>query len=668
MENYIDSHKQVFLELEQKANQGVKEITEFAKVLENKMDCERACARSNKKFSTFKFQHLYDSQYGKIFEEMVNCAESKSRQSYDLIKNISQDIYDPLQECADSHYHAITGISYDGRKAMKVTKDLEDDLQTIKAEYYSSKVEMKRAISNYEKFCKENKGDDKDTVFYRDKLFGQMNSKMRVSHEKENAYQLLVKRANDNLKFYTERMQGLVRVYSQMEKERKQLMIDSLNKLVIFETSVEMTLKYDAKMFVKLIEEITQPEKEPNDKAPKEETKLDETTMNETKDSPAKSDTQSALDEEYCEYISKFDQFGEYKFVEAEDEESEVPVIHDPVKSKYEEEIFSLVQSLVSEDAIKEPLTQMEMDNFISIMEQKLGRTVLLDYLKAWSGQNSPRINSRLCFEQLSRLIIGCFDRILTHDDRESGLKLIEICNNIFYQQDPSKEIIDTSQPLRKYLSSCIENLGPVKKIGFWEKMAFESIRRELKNEFFEYDYEADTENAFREIIFYKLSSLLTMMLSFGVSKDDTKKLVVKFCESHELRQDQRIHLISRIANYETYEEKAARQVLEETEKDQERDENGLKKARKGIPDWLQQIEAIQAPRYEDTKEKENYFGFMNRKETPTTEETKDKPESPEILNKENNVQETPKETVPDKEEISKDESEETRPPPDESG
>lgn len=111
---------------------------------------------------------------------MVNCAESKSRQAYDLIKNISQDIYDPLQECSDSQYHAITGISYEGRKAMKVTKDLEEDIQTIKAEYFSSKVEMSRAIANYEKFWKENKGDDKDTVFYKDKLFRQMNSKMRV--------------------------------------------------------------------------------------------------------------------------------------------------------------------------------------------------------------------------------------------------------------------------------------------------------------------------------------------------------------------------------------------------------------------------------------------------------------------------------------------------------
>lgn len=143
-------------------------------------------------------------------------------------------------------------------------------------------------------------------------------------------------------------MQGLVRVYSQMEKERKQIMTDSLNKLVIFETSVEMTLKYDAKMFVNLIEEITQPTEEEKKETKKAKDPLDEATQSETKDSPAKSDV-SALDEEYCEYVAKFDQFGEYKFTAAEEEDTETPVIHDPVKSKYEEEIYGLVQSLISE-------------------------------------------------------------------------------------------------------------------------------------------------------------------------------------------------------------------------------------------------------------------------------------------------------------------------------
>ena len=309
------------------------------------------------KFSCFKFHSLYKSKYGRVFEEMVNWAESKSKQAYDLIKNISQDIYEPLQELADSQQHAITGISYEGRKSMKITKDLDEDLLILKSEHYAAKTEMKRSINNYEKFNNENKGEDRDTLFYKDKLFKQMNSKMRVWQEKENLYRQWVKKANENLSYYTDKMQGLVRVYSQMNQEREQIMTDSLNKLVLFETSVDMTLKYDTKMFVKLIEEITQTEEgkeetkisqnkkeEKNDKS-----KGDETTQNESKESPSKSETQSMMGEEYLDFLARFDQFGEYKFTEMKESENETPVIHDPVKAKYEEEIFTLVQSLIDE-------------------------------------------------------------------------------------------------------------------------------------------------------------------------------------------------------------------------------------------------------------------------------------------------------------------------------
>lgn len=83
-------------------------------------------------------------------------------------------------------------------------------------------------------------------------------------------------------------MQNLVRVLSQLNQEREQIMIDSLNKLVLFETSVDMTLKYDTKMFVKLIEEMqlkTTVPKSNNDTKSKEETKE---SSGDTQDSPSK--------------------------------------------------------------------------------------------------------------------------------------------------------------------------------------------------------------------------------------------------------------------------------------------------------------------------------------------------------------------------------------------
>ena len=127
---------------------------------------------------------------------------------------------------------------------------------------------------------------------------------------------------------------------------------------------------------------------------------------------------------------------------------------------------------------------------------------------------------------------------------------------------------------LQVYILDCIISI--VKDLNFWEKWIFESIRRELKNDFFEYDYEADTENAFREIIYYRLSSLITTMLNFGISKNDTKSLVTKFWESHDLRQEQCISLISKIANFGKSKSLILLETLQER-KERERNEQIIK-------------------------------------------------------------------------------------------
>jgi len=48
MDNIIDIHRSIFQEMEIKANSGVSNMMEFAKVLEDKMECARASARVNK--------------------------------------------------------------------------------------------------------------------------------------------------------------------------------------------------------------------------------------------------------------------------------------------------------------------------------------------------------------------------------------------------------------------------------------------------------------------------------------------------------------------------------------------------------------------------------------------------------------------------------------------
>jgi hypothetical protein len=83
--------------------------------------------------------------------------------------------------------------------------------------------------------------------------------------------------------------------------------------------------------------------------------------------------------------------------------------------------------------------SQSEMDNFISMMEEMTGRNVFLDYLGTNYDKKDIKLPCKKSFENLSKLIIACFDRILKHDDRQNSFKLVEACNRFYYEQIPSK-------------------------------------------------------------------------------------------------------------------------------------------------------------------------------------------------------------------------------------
>ena len=212
-----------------------------------------------------------------------------------------------------------------------------------------------------------------------------------------------------------------------MAKDRNQMILDSLNKLVLFETSMDMNLKYDTKMFTKMIEDMqsssnkdkpnddsvgenptkdsisttaekagsnenSTPENHPSESSTIEESK--DSVLTENSSSPIKANWEDILDKDYIEYISKFDQIGEYRYQEEpdadtqNDEKKSQPLeISDQIKFKYEEEIFDIVDKVWNSkiDLLTRENSQIEdskgttedyKDKFETLLEEKVGRTV----------------------------------------------------------------------------------------------------------------------------------------------------------------------------------------------------------------------------------------------------------------------------------------------------
>ena len=74
-----------------------------------------------------------------------------------------------------------------------------------------------------------------------------MNQKLRLSELKGQEYKMLIKRSNEYLSQYSRKMKNFANALKSAEEKRSQLITDALNKMILFETSVEMNNKYDTK-------------------------------------------------------------------------------------------------------------------------------------------------------------------------------------------------------------------------------------------------------------------------------------------------------------------------------------------------------------------------------------------------------------------------------------
>ena len=120
-------------------------------------------------------------------------------------------------------------------------------------------------------------------------------------------------------------------------------------------------------------------------------------------------------------------------------------------------------------------------------------------------------------------MMIECVEKIGKFNDMETAIKIIEICNSFYI------EVKEKGKPPRMYLTKCIQDHSLFKDINFWEKIVFESIKIELRNEFFVYDYDSNTQNTYRKIIMSTLSLIILDMLSFKIDKNEVRELVLKF-------------------------------------------------------------------------------------------------------------------------------------------
>jgi predicted nucleic acid-binding Zn-ribbon protein len=90
---------------------------------------------------------------------------------------------------------------------------------------------------------------DRNVDFYDEKLFHSLNSKMKTVDIRAKEVEFQTNSLNNLITEFNEEMVYHVKEINEMEDERFQSLLDSLNQMNVFQTNYEMNNKYDTNNF-----------------------------------------------------------------------------------------------------------------------------------------------------------------------------------------------------------------------------------------------------------------------------------------------------------------------------------------------------------------------------------------------------------------------------------
>ena len=87
-----------------------------------------------------------------------------------------------------------------------------------------------------------------------------MNERMIKNEESAKASTVVAKQLNEHLELYKNKIEEFKTAFKDLEGAKFEMLFDSINKMIIFETACDMNNKYDTKGFADLIDKISKEE------------------------------------------------------------------------------------------------------------------------------------------------------------------------------------------------------------------------------------------------------------------------------------------------------------------------------------------------------------------------------------------------------------------------
>ena len=250
----LDAHLRYVLECEAISSKGRDEMDEFLKLLTKKIQTEKSKTSQLSNLYNFPITHLADSPFATVIDSMKRKSKNEADQYQTFVENLVNDVAYPFKD-------SMTEFETRSKEMFKQIKADISNLFAVlnsftktKWQYEDSSKELINSLYAYNDFKRQ--ATEASSVFYKNRLFNTLGSKLLVSEDRASECKLINYEINQCIEDYLGRISFFKKEFEALEALRFQSIVDAINRIVIFETSCDMNNKYDTKGMASLVEKL----------------------------------------------------------------------------------------------------------------------------------------------------------------------------------------------------------------------------------------------------------------------------------------------------------------------------------------------------------------------------------------------------------------------------
>jgi len=612
-----------FEQLQRNSTEGRKGLEELIELLEARCETEKIYAKKLESIGNSSCAVANKGNIASAAQSYKMDCLNKSDQANVFADSLKSECVEPLRVILRQQNTSSKRLSQDGRKLCKEMRELNDKVQKAESKYLKDAKDAEEALTVLD-YMNEYTNDNTSSS-RKEQAKKRVNLTVNTLKKSEQDYRKGVDTANDFKGYYVQKMREITTEMEKIEHERLEVMRDSLRKFGIFVTSNEVSNKYDSKKIKENIEA---------------------------------TDIEVDFKENFSNYRIEWDSINGYEFRAYESERYDILSPEPGAKKPYVRRL-SVQRKYTDNESEKDPqyqikhsellkivnlswegekLTEEQKKNFAKIVKEKSGRQIFCKIMNKFRTSNIFQIGKE-AFSRLVELFMKVLDEVMREMDVQAAMDCM-ILSQTYYTPNTSANELSQAQT---FLQTGIVEHSLWKNFEFWEQAIFEGIKQEFEQQrklgLNEGESASDREYRENITIFGQLASIEYTMLSFSLSKESVRDLIMKFCRSHKTSEDQIQSLMANIDDYG--------KVYEKKEKP--------KAPQRGVPEWIAQLEAsemVVKPQERTTADSvlEVFVGLGPRKSSVQTLKQNQHPTSTTEPNTQESLQsvESPKEEKKD--------------------